>query len=88
MKGSVTHDKKIKKLRKALDREDDKGFVYNFKQFPKTVVGVPYLTEGGLAGHMAHPFDKDKSQSLTFADMKEMIAAWFTRKIRYRGCCY
>ena len=23
---------------------------------------------------MAHPFDKDKSQSLTFADMKEMIA--------------
>jgi hypothetical protein len=73
-KGSIAHDKKIKKLRKALDREDDKGFVYNFKQFPKTVVGVPYLTEGGLAGHMAHPFDKDKSQSLTFADMKEMIA--------------
>jgi hypothetical protein len=73
-KGSIAHNKKIKKLRKALDREDDKGFVYNFKQFPKTVVGVPYLTEGGLAGHMAHPFDKDKSQSLTFADMKEMIA--------------
>ena len=23
---------------------------------------------------MAHPFDKNKSQSLTFADMKEMIA--------------
>ena len=73
-KGAVAHDKKIKKLRKSLDREDDKGFVYNFKKFPKTVIGVPYLTEGGLAGHMAHPFDKNKSQSLTFADMKEMIA--------------
>ena len=73
-KGAVAHDKKIKKLRKSLDREDDKGFVYDFKNFPKTVIGVPYLTEGGLAGHMAHPFDKNKSQSLTFADMKEMIA--------------
>ena len=73
-KGAVAHDKKIKKLRKSLDREDDKGFVYDFKKFPKTVIGVPYLTEGGLAGHMAHPFDKNKSQSLTFADMKEMIA--------------
>ena len=73
-KGAVAHDKKIKKLRKSLDREDDKGFVYDFKKFPKTVIGVPYLTEGGLAGHMAHPFDKNKSQSLTFGDMKEMIA--------------
>ena len=73
-KGAVAHDKKIKKLRKSLDREDDKGFVYDFKKFPKTVIGVPYLTEGGLAGHMAHPFDKNKSQSLTFADFKEMIA--------------
>ena len=73
-KGAIAHDKKIKKLRKSLDREDDKGFVYDFKKFPKTVIGVPYLTEGGLAGHMAHPFDKNKSQSLTFADMKEMIA--------------
>ena len=73
-KGAVAHNKKIKKLRKSLDREDDKGFVYDFKKFPKTVIGVPYLTEGGLAGHMAHPFDKNKSQSLTFADMKEMIA--------------
>ena len=73
-KGAVAHDKKIKKLRMSLDREDDKGFVYDFKKFPKTVIGVPYLTEGGLAGHMAHPFDKNKSQSLTFGDMKEMIA--------------
>ncbi len=73
-KGAVAHAKKIKKLRKALDQEDDKGFVYDFKKFPKTIFGTPYLTEGGLAGHMSHPFDKNKSQSLTFADFKEMIA--------------
>jgi hypothetical protein len=73
-KGAQAHKKKIKKLRNYLDKQDDSGFVYDFKKFPKTVFGTPYLTEGGLAGHMAHPFDKDKSTSLSFADMKEMIA--------------
>ena len=73
-KGAKAHKKKIKKLRNYLDKQDDSGFVYDFKKFPKTVFGTPYLTEGGLAGHMAHPFDKDKSTSLSFADMKEMIA--------------
>ena len=73
-KGAAAHSKKIKKLRKLLDKDDNKGFVYDFDELPKTVFGTPYLNEGGLAGHMAHPFDKNKSQSLSFADFKEMIA--------------
>lgn len=73
-KGSEAHSKKIKKLRKFLDKSNDRGFVYDFDDYPKTVFGTTYLNEGGLAGHMAHPFDKNKSQSLSFADMKEMIA--------------
>ena len=73
-KGSIAHAKKIKKLKKFLDKSNDRGFVYDFDKYPKTVFGTPYINEGGLAGHMAHPFDKNKSQSLAFADMKEMIA--------------
>ena len=73
-KGSIAHAKKIKKLKTFLDKKNDRGFVYDFDKYPKTVFGTPYINEGGLAGHMAHPFDKNKSQSLTFADMKEMIA--------------
>ena len=73
-KGSQAHSKKIKKLRKALDKQDTKdGFVYNFDKYPKTIFGAKYLNEGGLGGHMSHPFDKNKSQSLSFADFKEMI---------------
>ena len=73
-KGSEAHSKKIKKLRKFLDKSNDRGFVYDFDDYPKTVFGTKYLNEGGLAGHMAHPFDKNKSQSLTFADFKELIS--------------
>ncbi len=73
-KGSDAHSKKIKNLRKFLDKKNDRGFTYDFDTYPKTVFGTPYINEGGLAGHMAHPFDKDQSQSLSFADMKEMIA--------------
>ena len=73
-KGSQAHTKKIKKLRKALDKQDtEDGFVYNFDKYPKTVFGTKYLNEGGLGGHMSHPFDKNRSQSLSFADFKEMI---------------
>ena len=73
-KGSEAHSKKIKKLRKALDKQDtEDGFVYNFDKYPKTIFGAKYLNEGGLAGHMSHPFDMNRSQSLTFADFKEMI---------------
>ncbi len=72
-KGAVAHQKKIKKLRKFLDKKNDRGFTYNFDEYPKTVFGTKYLNEGGLAGHMSHPFDKNRSQSLTFADFKEMI---------------
>lgn len=73
-KGAVAHQKKIKKLRKFLDKKNDRGFVYDFDEYPKTVFGTKYLNEGGLAGHMSHPFDMNRSQSLTFADFKEMIA--------------
>ena len=72
-KGAVAHQKKIKKLRKFLDKKNDRGFTYDFDKYPKTVFGTKYLNEGGLAGHMSHPFDKNRSQSLTFADFKEMI---------------
>jgi len=73
-KGAAAHQKKIKKLRKFLDKKNDRGFVYDFDDYPKTVFGTKYLNEGGLAGHMSHPFDKNRSQSLTFGDFKEMIA--------------
>ncbi len=70
-KGAKAHIKKINKLRKYLDKSGDRGFVYDFDKFPKTVFGTKYLNEGGLAGHMNHPYDK---HDLSFADMKEMIA--------------
>ena len=73
-KGSEAHSKKIKNLRKFLDKKNDRGFTYDFDKYPKTVFGTSYLNEGGLAGHMSHPFDMNRSQSLTFADFKEMIA--------------
>ena len=73
-KGAAAHQKKIKKLRKFLDKKNDRGFTYDFDDYPKTVFGTKYLNEGGLAGHMSHPFDKNRSQSLTFADFKEMIS--------------
>ncbi len=50
------HKKKINKLNKFLDRQGDESFVYDFDEFPKTVMGA-VLTEGGAAGHMAHPYD-------------------------------
>jgi len=73
-KGAKAHIKKISKLRKYLDKDDNKGFVYDFDKFPKTVFGTKHLTEGGLAGHMNHPFERATSRSLTFGDMKEIVA--------------
>jgi hypothetical protein len=70
------HKKKISKLSNFLNRQDDKSFVYDFDQFPKTVMGVDLsesklLSEGGAAGHMAHPYD---DHGLTFNDMKEIVS--------------
>lgn len=69
------HKKKINKLNKFLDRQDDESFVYDFDQFPKTVMGAELIesliTEGGAAGHMAHPYD---DHGLTFNDIKEIIS--------------
>ena len=67
---TANHKKKINKLNKFLDRKQDASFVYDFDQFPKTVMGVS-LTEGGAAGHMAHPWD---DHGLTFNEMKEIVS--------------
>jgi hypothetical protein len=64
------HKKKINKLNKFLDRQGDESFVYDFDEFPKTVMGA-VLTEGGAAGHMAHPYD---DHGLTFNDIKEIVS--------------
>jgi hypothetical protein len=64
------HGKKINKLRSYLDSNKGESFVYDFDKFPKTVYGA-VLTEGGAAGHMAHPWD---DHGLTFNDMKEIVS--------------
>jgi hypothetical protein len=64
------HNKKITKLRSYLDNNRDDSFVYDFDKFPKTVYGG-VLTEGGAAGHMAHPYD---DHGLTFNEMKEIVS--------------
>ena len=76
-KTNTKHQAKIKKLRKFLDSNIAKPFVYDFKHFEKTVYGVSLteainlIKEGGAAGHMAHPYD---DHSLSFGDVKEIIA--------------
>jgi hypothetical protein len=76
-KTAEKHSVKIKKLRKFLDGNFAKPFVYDFKDFEKTVYGVPLteainlIKEGGAAGHMAHPYD---DHSLSFGDIKEIIS--------------
>jgi hypothetical protein len=64
------HNKKITKLRSYLDNNRDDSFVYDFDKFPKTVFGG-VLTEGGAAGHMAHPYD---DHGLTFNEMREIVS--------------
>jgi hypothetical protein len=76
-KTAEKHKHKIAKLKKFLNSSFGKPFVYDFKDFEKTVVGVPLteaiqmIKEGGAAGHMAHPYD---DHSLSFGDVKEIIA--------------
>ena len=75
-KTAEKHKKKIEKLRKFLDKNTGKEFVYDFDTYDKTTYGVPLtegtlLTEGGAAGHMAHPYD---DHGLTFNEMKELIS--------------
>jgi hypothetical protein len=57
------HNAKLEKLKKFLDDNRGREFVYNFDMFPKTVVGVGLqeglIREGGAAGHMQHPFNID-----------------------------
>ena len=75
-KTAKKHKKKIEKLRKFLDKNTGKEFVYDFDTYDKTTFGVPLtegvlLTEGGAGGHMAHPYD---DHGLTFNEMKELVA--------------
>jgi len=74
-KMAKAHDKKIKKLKKFLDKSRGKEFVYDFNNFSKTVFGAPIkeslITEGGAGGHMNHPYD---AYGLTFNDMKEIVS--------------
>lgn len=75
------HNNKINKLRNFLNSNRGDSFVYDFDDFPKTVLGAKMLTsegitkrtltEGGAAGHMAHPWD---DHGLTFNDMKEIVS--------------
>lgn len=76
-KQTQQHGKKIKKLRSFLNKSAGDEFVYDFDKYDKTVFGVP-LTEGGLGGHMDHPYDR---YDLTFNDMKEMIARGLTGRL-------
>ena len=74
------HADKISKLKNFLEKSRGREFVYDFGDFEKTVMGasllegveaISMITEGGAAGHMAHPYD---DHSLTFGDMKEIVA--------------
>jgi hypothetical protein len=76
-KTATKHQAKIKKLKKFLDSNFGRPFVYDFADFDKTIFGVPLteaiqmIKEGGAAGHMAHPYD---DHSLSFGDVKEIIS--------------
>ena len=85
--GAKKHKKKLDKLRKFLDKNHGREFVYDFKDFEKTIFGAnakttyntnkkineskQLITEGGAGGHMNHPYD---DHNLTFNDMKEMVS--------------
>jgi len=55
------HNEKIERLKRFLDNNPGKSFVYDFNEFPKTIAGIKIyeslLKEGGAGGHMAHPFN-------------------------------
>jgi len=83
---SKKHKTKIEKLKQYLKNNSGKEFVYNFKDFERTVMGADakttygtnklneskqLISEGGAGGHMNHPYD---DHSLTFNDMKEMVS--------------
>ena len=72
---TTRHQRKIKKLRNYLDSHQGDSFAYDFDRFDKTVYGAKLLegllTEGGAAGHMAHPWD---DHGLTFNDVREIVS--------------
>jgi hypothetical protein len=85
------HSDKIRKLRNFLEKRRGREFVYDFGDFEKTVMGasllegveaISMITEGGAAGHMAHPYD---DHSLTFGDMKEIVARALGGRLNMEG---
>ena len=58
----------IKAQRKGWQSNNPKDKIYTIESYNKY---TDLLTEGGLGGHMNHPYD---THGLTFNDMKEMIA--------------
>ena len=58
----------VKKQRKAWQKNDPNDVEYRIESI--TSKGK-LVTEGGAAGHMAHPYD---DHGLTFRDMKELVA--------------
>ena len=58
----------IKAQRRGWQSNNPKDKIYTIESYNKY---TDLLTEGGLGGHMNHPYD---THGLTFNDMKEMIA--------------
>lgn len=59
----------IKKQRRLWQQNDPDDILYKIESAMKSNGAM--LTEGGAAGHMAHPYD---DHSLSFGDVKEIIA--------------
>ena len=77
-------------LRMDLKNKDLKNFATNYPDVPKDVVANIYktltssntikevITEGGAAGHLAHPYE---DMELTFQDVENMIDASLSGKL-------
>ena len=81
-KMAKSHDKKIKKLRKHLDRSRGEEFTYDFANFGKTVFGAPlyenYITRSELSSieSMADSFFKEYGIDV---DMQGQFTHFFDR---------
>jgi hypothetical protein len=72
-KTAEKHKKKIEKLRKFLDKNTGKEFVYNFDTYDKTVVGVN-LNEINLTEvkYTLPNFDTEWEEAIRYPEFKEM----------------
>lgn len=58
----------------------DEGDSFDYSKFDGVVRRLANLTEGGAAGHLAHPYE---DMDLTFAEIKAMIDAALGGKLEY-----